>query len=217
MAEGSDWGNSVKRLCIICEGKTETEFVRDCLAPHLLSNSLSAEPILIGRQINVSRIAHHIRNTYRNFDFLTTFVDYYGFGDLQGRDKAQLENDILAQSERSIGGFDRRRVIPYVQMHEFEALLFSNIEEFKWLLDGWNRKTREELLKIRAEFDTPEDINNNPNTAPSKRLAKVFPGYGDIKAEYGPIIASEIGLPKIRQECPLFNDWLTRLENLGQD
>jgi hypothetical protein len=207
----------VKRLCIICEGIIEKEFIRDCLALHLFCKGVFAEPILIGKKINVARIAHHIRNTYRCFDYVTTLVDYYGFGDWQGRDKIQLENAILERVETLIEEFDRYRVIPYVQMHEFEALLFSDIEEFKWVLDGWNPKARQKLLAIRNDFNTPEDINNDPNTAPSKRLQDIFPGYDDIKAEYGPIIASEIGLPKIRQECPSFDAWLTRLEHLGQE
>ncbi len=207
----------MKRLCIICEGKTESEFVRDCLGPHLLTqNILVAHHPIIGRTINIDRIVRHIRNEYRDFDHITTLVDYYGFGDQQGRSKAELESEILSRAAASIGGFDPRRVIPYIQMHEFEALLFSDIEEFKWIVDGWNQQAKRDLLAVRNSIDTPEEINNNPNTAPSKRLAKIFPGYEDIKAEYGPIIASEIGLAKIRAECPLFNDWLTHLENLDQ-
>lgn len=207
----------MKRLCIICEGKTEAEFVKACLAPYLMDRNITAEPILIGRTVNVERIVSHVRKVYRSFDYTSTLVDYYGFGGAGGRGKLQLEADILAQAGNLIGGFDHSRVIPYIQMHEFEALLFSDIESFYWLVDGWNEQARVNLQVIRNQFNTPEDINNSVNTAPSKRLEKIFPGYDDIKAEYGPIIASDIGLPKIRQECPLFNAWVTRLENLGQD
>lgn len=205
----------MKRLCIICEGKTESEFVATCLAPHLLTKNIAVSHPFIGKQINVERVAHHIRNYYRGFDYVTTLVDYYGFGAAQGRSKIQLEDAIMIATETEIKNLDRNRIIPYVQMHEFEALLFSDIEHFKWLIDRWNTKTRQALLAIRQQFPTPEDINNHPNTAPSKRLIAVFPGYDDLKAEYGPIIASEIGLPKIREQCPLFNDWVTRLENLA--
>jgi hypothetical protein len=57
-----------------------------------------------------------------------------------------------------------------------------------------------------------EDINDSPHTAPSKRITHVVPSYN--KTAEGITIASDIGLQKIRQECPHFNAWLTQLENL---
>ena len=63
------------------------------------------------------------------------------------------------------------------------------------------------------QFPTPEDINDNSETAPSKRIVKVISQYE--KVVYGSLIAMEIGLDAIRAECPRFSDWLTRLESLG--
>lgn len=207
----------MKRLCIVCEGKTEREFVRDCLSDHLFKKNLSVKSIDMGGNVKILRVVNHIRDAYRSFDYITTLVDFYGFKDANGRNKTQLEIDIMAGLKIAISGLDSRRIIPYIQMYEFEGLLFTDIEEFKWIIDGWTPKARKALLDIRNEFNSPEDINNSENTAPSKRLKKIFPDYDDIKAEYGPIIASEIGLPKIRQECPLFSAWVARLESLGQD
>ena len=202
------------RLCIICEGKTESEFARDCMYEYLRAKNVFVDPKPINKTVNIDRVVKHIRNLYPSYDYIATLVDYYGFSDRQGRSRIQLETDILVRSKNAISGFDSKRVIPYIQMHEFEALLFSDIEKFQLLHERWNNKTREKLLAIRSEFHTPEDINDDPNTAPSKRLANVFPGYS--KAEYGPLIAKDIGLTRIREECPLFNGWLARLENLGQ-
>ena len=63
------------------------------------------------------------------------------------------------------------------------------------------------------EFITSEDINDNSETAPSKRLVRVFPNYS--KRLHGPLVAARIGLPRIRPECPRFADWLDRVERLA--
>jgi len=51
---------------------------------------------------------------------------------------------------------------------------------------------------IRSQFPTPEDINNNSATAPSKRVEQVIRRYK--KTVDGPFPAREIGLKKIRRE-----------------
>jgi len=100
-------------------------------------------------------------------------------------------------------------------MHEFEALLFSDVEKFAWVLDGWNDAARMALSAIRREFPTPEDINNHPETAPSKRILKVFDGGEYSKTEHGPLIAEDIGIAAIRRECAQFDAWVASLEALG--
>jgi hypothetical protein len=61
----------------------------------------------------------------------------------------------------------------------------------------------------------PEDINDHPKTAPSKRIVAAMRGYQ--KTFHGPLIACEIGLSAIRQNCPHFDAWLQKLERLGAD
>ena len=68
---------------------------------------------------------------------------------------------------------------------------------------------------IRGQFETPEDINDNPETAPSKRIAGAIPRYN--KRLHGPLLTKEISLEIIRDECPRFNDWMTRLESLNPE
>jgi len=95
-------------------------------------------------------------------------------------------------------------------MHEFEALLFSNPDRFP---QGIGRcDLAADLRMIRQGFASPEDINDSVETAPSKRIEGLFPGYE--KPLFGVIAAMEIGLPTMRQECPHFNNWLERLESL---
>lgn len=146
-------------------------------------------------------------------DRITTFVDFYGFQDANGRTAAQLEKDILAGLIARGKNINSHFVSPYVQLHEFEALLFSDIEKFEYVLDGWSNETRQALSAIRMQFSNPEKINNHPSTAPSKRILKTFPQGTYSKTEHGPIIAEEIGIDVIRRQCPGFNQWLDKLES----
>jgi hypothetical protein len=95
-------------------------------------------------------------------------------------------------------------------MHEFEGLLFSDCASFS---RGISRPDLEgDLRQIRNAFATPEEINDSPTTAPSKRVEALVAGYR--KPLLGVFAALEIGLDRIRAECPHFNGWLTQLESL---
>ena len=140
-------------------------------------------------------------------------MDYYGFKNANGRPKAQLEQNILNEAQTlSTRNLEAYRVRPYVQMHEFEALLFSDISKFELLSDNWNNESQTQLQQICDTFETPEDINDSAQTAPSKRLDAIFPGYSKISD--GLLIAKDIGLDTIREKCPLFNQWIGELEKL---
>ena len=103
-----------------------------------------------------------------------------------------------------------RRFIPYVQMHEFEGLLFSNPSQLAYALR--RQDLAQQFWAIRKDFETPEHIDDSPVTAPSKRIQNLFPRYR--KVQMGETAAKAIGLRKIRQQCPLFNAWLDKLEKL---
>ena len=122
-----------------------------------------------------------------------------------------MENAILDDIDSGMGGrFDRERFVPFVVMHEFEGLLFSDCAAFT---RGINRPELEPSFSIiRAQFTSPEDINDSPITAPSKRIAGLFPGYR--KPFHGVLAVQEIGLHRIRVECGHFDMWLKRLESL---
>ena len=101
-------------------------------------------------------------------------------------------------------------MFPYIQVHEFEGLLFSNVDAFVSVLPD---APVVELRSIRSAFGTPEDINDNIMTAPSKRIKTLIPHYQ--KTLDGTELALEIGLEAIRDECPRFDAWMRRLEFLG--
>jgi hypothetical protein len=154
--------------------------------------------------------------------FCTTFFDFYALpGDFPGKKDAQSHRDIAAKAQciqnsltswlrSEIGPEPLRRFVPYVQMHEFEGLLFSDPDK---LAEGMDRpELSAKFNAIRDNFPTPEDINDGYETAPSRRIANAFPGYQ--KPYNGILAAKRIGLEKIRRECHLFNGWLCRLETL---
>lgn len=220
------------RVRIICEGQTEEEFVNNLLFNHLQAYGVHPIPILIregrhkGGDVRYERVCINVRNSLlqEKTAYCSTLIDFYGLpAKFPGKSDAKAQsslNDIAASFcvafenalRRDIGENSVRRFIPYVQMHEFEALLFSDPER---LANGIGRPDLySELIRIANSFSTPEHINDSRRTAPSKRIIKLFPGYRLQKPLYGGLAALEIGLPKIRQECPLFNAWLAKLESL---
>lgn len=203
------------RLAISAEGATEVEFVKKVLAAHLLYVGVESTPIPLRGNISIPRLSQRMSQLYHDFDAVTSLVDFYGFKDKGPLTPHELEQNLLSEIQAKIHrDWDARRVIPYVQVHEFEALLFSDTTAFPAIITTLSPEPLAELTAIRQQFPTPEHINDSPNTSPSHRIADIIPRYNKVVA--GPLIAQEISLPKIRQQCPRFNAWLTSLENLPQ-
>ena len=226
------------RLLVHVEGQTEENFVNGVLAEHLCARGFSSVGSrLIGNarqrihrggirgwhsvRRDLVRHLHEDRNC-----IVTTMVDYYGLpqrgpGAWPGRaqasesafpDKAGLvEESLLADVHEAMGvDFDVRRFVPYLLMHEFEALLFSDCERFGIGIGRPELAPR--LQQIRDAFASPEEIDDSPNQAPSKRIEALVPGYQ--KPLLGTLAVLEIGLRRISAECPHFYGWLSHLENL---
>ena len=155
--------------------------------------------------------------------WFTTMFDYYarpndfpGYAALPSSDAAQriakLEDAMADDVATRLAGFrTAKQFIPYIQQHEFEALLFSDPAAFVAALPGDG--VIDGLTDIRAQFTNPEEIDNGPETAPSKRVGAIWRGYQ--KASDGLLIAQRIGLTTMRRECPRFGRWVSRLEALG--
>ena len=202
------------RLAVAVEGLTEVAFVDQHFAAHLLHYGVYATPTSLGGRITVERLAGRMAELFWSFDVVTSLVDYYGFEDKGDDSVSELEERIRTAVLSEIGRpFNESRIVPYVQLHEFEGLLFSQITAFIGV-PGADQAALRQLQSIRDQFLTPEDINDNPDTAPSKRIACVLPNYN--KRVNGPPIAQAIGLPTIRDQCPRFNSWITRLESLAE-
>jgi hypothetical protein len=105
------------------------------------------------------------------------------------------------------------RFIPYIQLHEFEGLLFSDVKIMDDVLKPYHNYSKlHELRIIRDQFHTPEEIDDGFETAPSKRIINLFKSYQ--KVTYGYQIAQRIGIDVIRKECPHFNEWMVKLGRL---
>jgi len=104
------------------------------------------------------------------------------------------------------------RFIPYIQLYEFETLILSKPEELK--IEYFERsKEISNLQKLLAEKVNPELINDNPETAPSKRIIKLIPEYD--KVSVGAVIVGKIGIDFLKKTCSHFNGWIAKLENLS--
>lgn len=224
------------RLLIHVEGETEETFVNEVLAPHLYTRGwTSVAARLVGnarlreRRGGIKRWTAVQQDIVRHLHedpacFATTMVDYYALPqDWPGRAAAthlvacakapHVQSLIEADIQQTMGGdFHAGRFVAFVVMHEFEALLFSDCVGFS---QGIGRPDLGgDLQEIRDGFNSPEEINDSPLTAPSKRIEELLPEYQ--KVLYGSIAALEIGLPRMRTECPHFGAWLARLESLVQ-
>ena len=226
----------MSRLLIHVEGETEETFVNEVLVPHLcdcgytqVSARLVGNARLRDRRGGIRAwsavrkdIINHLREDH---DCLaTTMVDYYALP--QAGDKAwpgraaagllpfaqkaiTVENALLADIRGEVGNrFDPYRFVPYVMMHEFEGMLFSDCSRFA--LGIGRPELAQQFQAVRDQFSNPEEINDSPLTAPSKRVEALVPGYQ--KPLLGGLAALEIGLEAIRGECPHFREWLERLE-----
>ena len=207
------------RLAVVAEGQTELSFVNQVLAKCLLQLHIDTRAVLIGRGggrqggggVSVVRLAETMSELYWSFDAVTSLVDFYGFERKGSATVCELEAKIRDRVHKNIRrGWDKRKVLPYVQQHEFEALLFADVAAFRSI--GVDEVVIRRLQDVRSQFDTPEHINDHRDTAPSKRILQVVPGYK--KATQGGIVGAAIGLEKMRSACPRFGAWLGRLEAL---
>ena len=221
------------RLIVIVEGKTEEGFVKEILAPHLLSFGVYATATMLGgARARANRggirswqgVSRKICNLLRQDRrvVVSTMVDYYGMPrDWPGRAAVPpsgatpsqiadpIEQGMLDAVVRDMGsGFDASRFVPYVMMHEFEAMLFSDCNGFAVGIGRPALALR--LQAVRDGFDTPEAIDDSPDSAPSKRIERLFGDYD--KPLIGIDVVEAIGIDTIRGECTHFAGWVERLE-----
>ena len=197
------------------EGKTEVEFVKGVLAPALGEVGVAATPVSMDGNVTRDRMAREVANLFWSFDVVTSFVDFYGFRDKGDLNVEQLEQEVDQAVQSRIGKrYDASRVVVYVQRHEFEGLLFSDVDGFRDAGLAVDEGCLARLRGVRQRFPTPEDINDDGVTAPSKRILELIPDYR--KRRDGPLVAENVGLAAMRTECRRFGRWMDRLEGLGR-
>lgn len=227
----------MSRLVIHVEGPTEETFIKEVLGPHLLHYGYDVVwPRIVGNarldrrtggikgwpSVRKDLIEHLQQNPGC---FATTMVDYYALpqtGDKAWPGRAEaarlayanrashVENALVADVQNYVENdyYLSRRFRPFVTMHEFEGLLFSDCRAFS---EGIGMPHLEaDFQAIRGQFASPEEINDSPLTAPSKRVEALVSGYN--KPLLGVLAALEVGLGSMRAECPVFRRWLEHLE-----
>ena len=230
----------MSRLVVHVEGPTEETFIKEVLGPHLMNFGYDAVwPRIVGNarldrrsggikgwpSVRKDVIEHLQENPGCR---ATTMVDYYalpktGAKAWPGRDAAarlpyaqrasHVETCLLADLQGRVEYHLGLRFRPFVTMHEFEGLLFSDCRAFS---EGIGMpELEEDFQAIRDEFECPEEINDSPITAPSKRVEALVPGYS--KPFLGVLASLEVGLGTMRAECPVFRRWLEDLEDWLED
>ncbi len=216
-------------IVTLVEGTTEKIFMSDILVPYLAEKGVFMRPIIIskpgqkGGDVKFARVKNDIELhlKQRPDTYLTLFVDYYGIkNDWPGLKEAKEQSTPKRKAERINRATKARvnelfrdwgsekRFIPYVSMHEFEALLFS---EPRKLAEHLN-VSQSKIDKILSDCGEPENIDDSPHAAPSKRLEDLSDRFK--KTSTGIMIAKAIGLTKIRERCPIFTNWLSSVEDL---
>ncbi|HVA97509.1 MAG TPA: DUF4276 family protein [Bacteroidia bacterium] len=216
----------MKRVIIVCEGETEREFCKNVLAPHLIHHNIFIQAPLIKRSmggiVRWSILKKEIETHLQESNVIvSTLIDYYGlyqkynFPEWVKGESIVNKNDRMDFLENSmkedIADTIQYRFIPYLQLHEFEGLLFNDIQLFYDHVPKAELVGIAELKKTFADYDNPEMINNNRDTSPSHRLKRIIKGYN--KPLYGHYFAEAIGIDQIRAKSPRFDKWVEKIIN----
>ncbi len=205
-------------IYFIAEGATEVQFIEESLRYYFIAKGIyDIRAINMEGSNSYNRYSNDVTTFLEreNDIIVTTMIDFFSLpNDFPGYKHAkeklngnQLQIEYI-QSE--IGKrINHRRFVPYLQLHEFEGLLFTDMKGFNQVPDC-NAEVLAALKVIVDGYPNPELINDGPETPPSKRLKRIIPGYD--KLLYGAYIALENGLDSIINKCPRFKNWLEVLE-----
>ena len=214
----------MKRVNILCEGQTEEQFVNRLLIPYFEPQEIYVKPIIMATKRYVSggkkrggvstykKIAQELRLLCKDRDaYITSMLDYFRLPEdtpCMDQRHANIYQHV-AEIEMAIDSDIRSaNCHANLMVHEFEALLFSDPTAFEGIM---SKSEIGSIAEIRASFDTPEDINSAPETAPSKRILQIKPDYQ--KVTQGNEIAEKIGIDKMIACCPHFAEWIGKLRN----
>ncbi|ABQ06721.1 MULTISPECIES: DUF4276 family protein [Flavobacterium] len=221
----------MKRVHIIVEGQTEVRVFYSILVPYIQSKVenvyIEITPIKhsAGGIVKYSKLLPELRNHLADKEkIVTTFFDYYGL--LEKHNFPKYKEAKIDQTNSKVGvvlmedglkddlasqGISTKNFIPYIQLHEFEALLFSSDEGFEFQYD--NPRVLRDLKAISPRYQTPEDINDSPVTAPSKRIIGILEKQGEKyeKVIDGDAISIMVGIEAMMEKCPRFKAWVETL------
>lgn len=221
---------------ILCEGQTEERFVKDVLKPYFSSSGIVLKHRLLvtskkkgarGGMLSYSQARGDLQRWFRENSartsethYYTTMFDFYALpDDFPGYIDAQKTVDAydkVGKIESSFAGdLGGMNFIPYIQLHEFEALCFCDIAQLKKIYPN-ESKSIDKLEAVLAKYGgNPELINNGPQTAPSKRIIAAVEGQGKNhynKPKSGAEVTKNIGIDKLLEMCRHFRKWVEKIQ-----
>lgn len=224
-----------KILHVLCEGQTEERFCAQVLKDYLKSFDIVVKPqILVTNKkkncrggllhfVQVERDLSQMFKQFRDTDFeqhwFTTMFDFYALPDEFPGYKDQIADHRLrvVHLEDALGAhFKHDRFIPYIQLHEFEALVFAGLDKLKAQYAP-DRKLDKAISKLENALEqhngNPEEVNDSPVTAPSKRIIAAFTSLHNYnKKMTGPDVAKAIGISNLKIKCVHFAQWIGKVE-----
>ncbi|SHN92939.1 hypothetical protein BHECKSOX_1896 [Bathymodiolus heckerae thiotrophic gill symbiont] len=196
------------RLGVSVEGESEEIFVKKILKPHLETIEITVVNLKGG--INLGGVTKELNRLLNSFDKVTTLYDFYGF---DKKDGAINQQELECKISDRVSPQLKHKLIPYIQMYEFEALFFAQPrvigEVIGFNSEDWGKKI------LNASNQNPEAINNSYATTPKHRIEEESKGQYR-ETEHASKILKRIGLVEIRKKCRGFNEWLEQLEKLGE-
>jgi hypothetical protein len=218
------------RLYVLVEGQTEKAFADATLKPHLVKFCIELVPWIVvtsrklgarGGVLNVAQVKNdlaRLTSQHRNAtDRFTTMLDLHAlpreFPSWQAAQSKPPIEKVKVLEDALAAEVNDRRFVPYLQLHEFEALLFCDLAQLTQRI----AESDKGIAKLQAEVRgiAPEDINDGATTAPSKRILRHLPTYERQKVRVGAPAAAAIGLQRLRSQCPHFDGWVAQLEAMG--
>lgn len=232
------------RLHITAEGATEERFVNKVLAPYLGERAVWVDVrCVLTSKDNRCNVVHRggwrRTNPYttvkkdiiywmkedRNPDVrFTTMFDLYALPpDFPGYEEARNQRDPyqrVAMLEAAfrvdiVSELDDPRFFPYIQLHEFEALILADPRQLEWEFLDHDKAIQRLVDMVTREGGNPESIDDGITTAPSKRISAEIREYQSVKATSGPLVVEKIGMPVLLDRCQHFAQWVAELVRLG--
>jgi hypothetical protein len=211
----------------VVEGSSEERFLK-FVAEHLANRGIWLIPMQVQRGGGVRGGGSSWQPWHRHITTLleqhkghdvrtTTMLDLYAIprdtpgwappGSASGPQRADAMLQAIA------GQIQDWRFLPYIQVYEFETLLFVDLDVLARQAPDIVDPKRLTALKEATKRLAPEEVNDSPMTAPSKRIGACATGFR--KTIHGLDAVKSIGLARLRAACPRFAAWMTQLEQLA--
>lgn len=227
-----------KILHVLCEGQTEERFCAQVLKDYLKSFDIVVKPQILvtnkkkncrGGLLHFAQVERDLSQMFKQFrdtdyeqHWFTSMFDFYALPDeFPGYDEQIVDHGLrVVHLEEALGEhFNHDRFIPYIQLHEFEALVFAGLDKLKAQYAP-DRKLDKAITKLENALEqhngNPEEVNDSPVTAPSKRIIAALAGLHNYnKKMTGPDVAKAVGINNLKTKCAHFALWLDKLESLS--